>query len=105
MTIEEAYSKLRYSIAEYQYYIDSINDNVKIITVLSTIAIIISLTAILFISYSFFMTKKQEKELKKTNKLLKEIIENLSKENAEETSEETKTEETVWKKPFHYYFS
>ena len=94
MTTNEAYNKIRYLIAEHQYYLDKINNNLNIITVLSIIAIIIALSAILFLSYSFFITKKQERELTKIKQEL-EHIKNKMPTSEKSEKEKSSPEEDV----------
>ena len=96
MTIEETYKRLRYSIAELQYYLDKINQNLETITIIAAVAIVIALSAMLFLFYSFYIIKKQEKELKKTTDLLQALIEtSTADEETNNTAEAINSEEKI----------
>ena len=91
MTIDEAYSKTRYALAEIQYYIDNIEKNLTTVIIIAAIAIIIALAAILFLSYFFWIIKKQEKQLTSIKQQLEKLSVNneSSKEDSKVTNEVT----------------
>ena len=91
MTIEEAYSKTRYALAEIQYYIDNIEKNLTTVIIIAGIAIIIALAAILFLSYFFWIIKRQEKQLASIKQQLERLSINTesNKEDPKATSEVT----------------
>ncbi|MBE6534679.1 MAG: hypothetical protein E7678_06930 [Ruminococcaceae bacterium] len=95
MTAAEAYNKIKYYIVEIQYYIDTMEETLKVIMAMSIIAIIIALAAILFLSYMFFMVKKQQKELQEINEKLKALLPEQRPEPAKQANETPKEEETI----------
>ena len=92
MTLDQVYSNLRYYIIELQYYIDTMEAQLRTTMILAIVAIAIALAAILFLSYMFFLVKKQSNELKTVNAELKEIKALLLNKNTSETPEADKEE-------------
>ena len=92
MTLDQVYNNLRYYIIELQYYIDTMEAQLHTTMILAIVAIAIALAAILFLSYMFFLAKKQSNELKTVNAELKEIKALLLNKNTSETPEADKEE-------------